>query len=78
MKRGEINMVQNYDSLLKEALNLSETEKIHLLSDLFEHIISVEQKEREQLWAEEAERRLEEYDKGNIDSEDWNSLKKRL
>jgi hypothetical protein len=78
MKRGEINMVQNYDSLLKEALNLSETEKIHLLSDLFEHIISAEQKEREQLWAEEAERRLEEYDKGNIDSEDWNSLKKRL
>jgi hypothetical protein len=71
-------MVQNYDSLLKEALNLSETEKIHLLSDLFEHIISAEQKEREQLWAEEAERRLEEYDKGNIDSEDWNSLKKRL
>ncbi len=71
-------MVQNYDSLLKEALNLSETDKIHLLSDLFEHIISAEQKEREQLWAEEAERRLEEYDKGNIDSEDWNSLKRRL
>jgi hypothetical protein len=61
MKRGEINMVQNFDSLLKEALNLSETDKIHLLSDLFEHIISAEHKEREQLWAEAAERRMEEY-----------------
>jgi hypothetical protein len=64
-------MVKNYDTLLREALNLSSSDKIHLLSDLFKHIMNVQQREREQLWATEAGRRLEEYDKGNIKSEDW-------
>ena len=69
-KRG-LSMVKNYDTLLREALNLSSSDKIHLLSDLFKHIMNVQQREREQLWATEAGRRLEEYDKGNIKSEDW-------
>ena len=71
-------MVKNYDSLLREALNLSSSEKIHLLSDLFEHIMNTQQKEREQLWAAESQRRLEAYDKGNIKSEEWDALKQRL
>ena len=71
-------MVKNYDSLLREALNLSSSEKIHLLSDLFEHIMNAQQKEREQLWAAESQRRLEAYDKGNIKSEEWDGLKQRL
>ena len=71
-------MVKKYDSLLREALKLSSSEKIHLLSDLFEHIMNAQQKEREQLWAAESQRRLEAYDKGNIKSEEWDALKQRL
>jgi putative addiction module component (TIGR02574 family) len=71
-------MVQNYHTLLQQALKLSSHEKLHLLSDLFENLLSGQQKEREQLWAAGAERRLAEYDKGNVDSEDWDSLSKRL
>lgn len=71
-------MVQDYNQLLRQALNLPSSEKVHLMSTLFENLLSLQQREREQLWAAEAERRLNEYDEGNIESEDWKSLRKRL
>lgn len=71
-------MVQDYNLLLRQALNLPSSEKVDLLSTLFENLMSLQQRDREQLWAAEAERRLNEYDEGKIESEDWKSLRKRL
>jgi putative addiction module component (TIGR02574 family) len=71
-------MVQDYKLLLRQALNLPSAEKVHLLSNLFENLMSLQQREREQLWAAEAERRVNEYDEGKVESEDWKSLRKRL
>jgi hypothetical protein len=68
----------DYKTLLNEALNLSSSEKAHLLNDLFEDLMSTSQKEREYHWAVEAEKRLQEYDEGKLESEDWSNLRKRI
>jgi putative addiction module component (TIGR02574 family) len=70
--------MQDYESLRKQALRLSTPERTRLLSDLFETLTNTPQREREIRWAVEAEKRLQGYDEGKIDSEDWNQLRKRL
>jgi len=70
--------MQDYESLRKQALRLSTPERTRLLSDLFETLTNIPQREREIRWAVEAEKRLQGYDEGKIDSEDWNQLRKRL
>lgn len=69
--------MDDYKTLLNEILNLSSSDKAHLLSDLFEDLMSTSQKEREYRWAVEAEKRLQEYDEGKLESEDW-FISKRL
>jgi hypothetical protein len=70
--------MHDYQTLRSEALNLSLTEKANLLVELFENLMSTSQKEREYLWAMEAEKRLQAYDEGKLEAEDWKSLKNRV
>ena len=70
--------MQDYESLRKQALRLSTPERTRLLSELFETLTNTAQRRREIRWAVEAEKRLQGYDEGKIDSEDWNQLRKRL
>ena len=71
-------MSSQYDSIRSQIDQLDPSEKVHLLSDLFEILASEAIKEREAKWAAVAKRRLSDLDNGLETSEDWESVRRRL
>lgn len=71
-------MNPDFDSIRKQALDLSGIERARLMNDLLETLMTDEQRAREQRWAEEAERRLADFDSGKDESVPWSDLRDRL
>ena len=71
-------MSTKYESIRSQIDELDASERIQLLSDLFESLSTSEQIERNEKWAAVAESRLSEYDNGQTTSEHWHSLRERL
>jgi hypothetical protein len=71
-------MSANYELIRSQIDELDVTERIQLLSELFELLSRTEQIERTEKWATVAESRLAEYDNNQTAGEDWPSLRDRL
>ena len=71
-------MSTKYESIRSQIDELDASERIQLLSDLFESLSTSEQIERQEKWASVAESRLSEYDNGQTTSEHWYALRERL
>jgi putative addiction module component (TIGR02574 family) len=59
-------MSQTTDEIMAAAMALSPEERARLADSLLESLSTPEQREIDQSWAEEAERRIEEYEAGGI------------
>jgi putative addiction module component (TIGR02574 family) len=57
-------------SVTNEALNLSPVERAQLIDALWDSLASDEMKAREAAWAQEAERRIDAYDAGQMTARD--------
>ena len=64
-------------NLLEQAKNLSEDERI-LLADLLYEESSLTEEEWEAAWLAECERRLGEYERGEVEAEDFDVAMERL
>jgi hypothetical protein len=71
-------MSTNYELIRSQIDELDVSERIQLLSELFELLSRNEQIERNEKWAAVAEFRLAEYDDDQTAGEDWHSLRERL
>ena len=71
-------MSTNYELIRSQIDELDVSERIQLLSELFELLSRSEQIERNEKWAAVAESRLAEYDDDQTAGEDWHSLRERL
>ena len=71
-------MNTNYELIRSQIDELDVTDRIQLLSELFDSLSKSEQIERTEKWAAVAESRLAEYDDNQTTGEDWPSLRERL
>jgi len=65
--------MSNIDNVLKEALTLNPSEKAQLIDKLLS-ILDTSDKEMDRLWAEEAEDRIDAYDKGRLKKISWEKV----
>jgi putative addiction module component (TIGR02574 family) len=68
-------MKPDYKMIKKQAFELFETERAKLMNELYDTLLSDEQRERERRWGEEADRRLADYDAGRESAETWSELR---
>ena len=61
-------MTERSQTILKEALLLSPIERAELIENLLSSFNFPDREEIDRLWAEEAERRLEAYEKGETEA----------
>lgn len=59
-------MARDIKQIAAELLDLSVTERAKLASQLLDSLEDLTEEESDRLWAEEAEWRLDEYERGNI------------
>lgn len=64
------------DTLIKEALNLSGTEKAMLIDLLSGSLLTLDQKKNQQEWAKESQRRYDEYRAGKHEAVDYVDIKR--
>jgi putative addiction module component (TIGR02574 family) len=61
-------MSRDFKDIVAEVLDLPLTARAELASELLDSLDDLSEKETEQLWAEEAERRFGEYKAGRMDA----------
>ncbi len=71
-------MAANFDDIIKEALSLPPGARAMLADHLLESLDAENQKEIEALWAEEAERRMEEIREGKVQPIDGEQVMREL
>ena len=70
-------MTARAEQVLSEALNLPPSERAQLAERLFSSL-DVSQKELERLWAQEADSRIDAYDRGDIKAVSANDIFKNI
>ena len=70
-------MTARAEQVLSEALNLPPSERAQLAERLFSSL-DVSQKELERLWAQEADSRIDAYDRGDIKAVSANAVFKNI
>ena len=70
-------MTARAEQVLSEALNLPPSERAQLAERLFSSL-DVSQKELERLWAQEADSRIDAYDRGDIKAVSANDVFKNI
>jgi putative addiction module component (TIGR02574 family) len=71
-------MLDDFDEILKGALSLPPVQRAMLADDLLQSLDDPNQKEIDDAWAEEAERRLREIDEGKVELVDGELVMERL
>lgn len=71
-------MLTDFDTILSAALSLSAKERAMLADHLLASLDAPNQKEIDEAWAKEAERRMREIDEGKVEAIDGELVMERL
>jgi putative addiction module component (TIGR02574 family) len=66
------------EQILKEALALPAEEKAKIAGRLLQSLDEANRREIDEAWGEEAERRIDAYERGETTSEDWEDVLKQV
>ena len=73
-----MTMSERTESVINEALSLSPIERVELIERLYESMRSDREKEIEQAWAQESERRIELMQSGQESTVPYEQMKREL
>ena len=71
-------MTEKAAEILKEALLLSEKERVEMASALFESLDPIVDDGVEKAWEDEIARRIHEIDSGKVKAVSWDEMRKRM
>ncbi len=71
-------MSDTLQKILHESINLSVLERIQLVDELYKSFEIEQELAFTQLWIREAESRLEAFERGEIEAEDYETIKMHL
>ena len=73
-----ITMSERTESVINEALSLPPVERAELIERLYESMRSEREREIEQAWAQESERRIDELQSGKESTVSYEQMKREL
>ena len=73
-----MTMSERTESVINEALSLSPVERAELIERLYESMRSEREREIEQAWAQESERRIDELQSGKESTVSYEQMKREL
>ena len=73
-----ITMSERTESVINEALSLPPVERAELIERLYESMRSEREREIEQAWAQESERRIDELQNGKESTVSYDQMKREL